>query len=68
VRKGAGTSYDYKKFSELSASARKKILKLTGGIEKDGYVEGLEFTIIKVKGNWGYNTSGWICLDYCKKI
>ncbi len=68
IRKGAGTSYTYKKFDEMSAAAQKKVLKLTGGKQADGYVKGLEFTVTKVKGNWGYNNSGWMCLDYCEKI
>lgn len=68
VRSGAGTVYPAKKFAKLSASAQKKILNLTGGEKKDGYVKGLTFTVTKVKKNWGKTPSGWVCLDYCEKI
>lgn len=68
VRSGAGTAYSYKKFAKLTASAQKKILTLTNGVKKDGYVKGLTFTITEVKKNWGKTASGWVCLDYCEKI
>lgn len=68
VRSGAGTSYSYKLFSQLSKQAQKKILALTGGVQKHGYVKGLTFTVSEVKKNWGKTPSGWVCLDYCKKI
>lgn len=68
VRRGAGTVYPYKKFKSLSASAQRKIKALNDGKGADGYVKGLEFTVTKVKGNWGYNNSGWMCLDYCEKV
>lgn len=68
VRPEPNTSKPYKKFSELSTSAQKKIKALNDGKEADGYVKGLEFTVTKIKDNWGYNTSGWMCLDYCDKI
>lgn len=68
IRPEPNTSKAYKKFSELSASAQKKIKALNGGKEADGYVRGLEFTVTKVKDNWGYNNSGWMCLDYCEEV
>ena len=68
VRSGAGTAYAAKKFAKLSESAQKKILKLTGGVQKNGYVKGMTFTATEVKKNWGKTPSGWVCLDYCEKI
>lgn len=68
VRTGAGTVYPYKYFAELSSSAQSKIIKLTGGIKKDGYVRDLTFTVTKISGKWGKTGSGWVCLDYCAKI
>lgn len=67
VRKGAGTKYAKKTFSQLTRDAQSKILRLSG--EKcNGYVKGLTFTISKVKGSWGKTPSGWVCLDYCERI
>lgn len=68
IRPTPGTDKPYKKFSELSASAQKKIKALNGGKPADGYVRGLEFTVTKVKDNWGYNNSGYMCLDCCEKV
>ena len=68
VRIGAGTNYTAKKFEALSATAQKKILALTNGVKKDGYVKGLTFTVKEVKDSWGKTPSGWVCLDYCEKI
>jgi hypothetical protein len=68
IRPEPNTGNVYKKFNELSASAQKKIKSLNDGKPADGYVRGLEFTVTKTEDNWGYNTSGWMCLDYCKKI
>ena len=68
IRKGPGTEYAYKKFNKLSKKAQKVIKKLTGGKEADGYVKGQEFTVYRIKNErWGYNASGWMCLDYCKR-
>lgn len=68
VRTGAGTNYAKKTFSQLSADAQKKIKSLNGGKGADGYVKGVTFTASQVSGNWGKTPSGWVCLDYCKKI
>ena len=68
VRSGAGTIYTAKKFDKLTSSAQAKILQLTGGVKKDGYVNGLTFTATEVNKNWGKTASGWVCLDYCEKI
>lgn len=67
VRKGPGTQYDRYLFSELSKNAQSQILDLKG-YKANGYVEGMECTVLEVKNNWGRTPSGWICLDYCKKI
>ena len=67
VRKGAGTKYAKKTFSQLTKDAQSKILRLSG--EKcNGYVKGLTCTVSKIKGSWGKTPSGWICLDYCERI
>lgn len=68
VRSGAGTAYTYKKFDKLRDTAQAKILRLTDGVPKDGYVKGLEFTAKEIKNNWAKTGSGWVCLDYCEKI
>ena len=67
VRTGAGTKYKAKTFKQLTKNARAKILKLAK-YEANGYVEGLTFSVTKIKDNWGKTPSGWVCLDYCKKI
>ena len=67
VRKGAGTAYGTKKFSQFTEDAQKKILRLAGK-KVNGYVKGLAFTVLQVKGKWGKTPSGWVCLDYCTKI
>lgn len=68
VRKGPSTKYGKKGFAELSKTAQKKILRLTDGKEKNGYVKGLTFTVYEVRSNWGRTPSGWVCLDYCEAI
>lgn len=67
VRKGAGTLYGAKKFSQLTANAQQKILKIAG-YKANGYVKGLTFTVTQVKGDWGKTPSGWVNLKYCTKI
>ena len=67
VRAGAGTKFACKTFSQLSANAQTKI-KALAGKKVNGYVKGLVCTVSEVKGNWGKTPSGWICLDYCKKV
>lgn len=68
VRAGAGTKYAKKNFKQLTANAQSKILALTGGVKKNGYVKDLTFTVSEVVNNWGKTPSGWVCLDYAKKI
>ena len=67
VRKGAGTIYSKVKFNDMTENAQEKILAIRG-YAVDGYVKGLTFTVLQVKGKWGRTPSGWVCLDYCKKI
>lgn len=67
VREGAGTNYDWKKFSELTANAQKQI-KEKCGYEPNGLCKDVQCDVSEVKGNWGKIPSGWICLDYCEKI
>ena len=67
VRAGAGTSYATKTFGQFTAAAQKEIVRLFGS-KVNGFVNGMEFTVLEVKGNWGRCPSGWVCLDYCKKI
>lgn len=66
VRTGAGTKYARKNYKQLSSNARLQNRKLGG--EYSGYRKGVVCTVTKIKNNWGYTKSGWICLDYCKKI
>ena len=66
VRYGAGTNYKRKTSKQLSSNARQQNRKLGG--EYNGYRKGVVCTVTKVKGNWGSTASGWICLDYTKKI
>lgn len=66
VRTGAGTKYSRKSYKQLSSNARLQNRKLGG--EYNGYRKGVVCTVTKIKNNWGYTKSGWICLDYCKKI
>lgn len=68
VRTGAGTNYSIVPYSKLTTSAKNKIKALNGGKSANGYILGLTFSVIEVKGNWGRTPSGWVCLDYCKKI
>ena len=67
VRTGAGTKYPIVRFEKLTSSAQKKIVKLKG-VEADGYVKGLTFTVTRVSGDWGKTPSGWVHLGYCTKL
>ncbi len=68
VRTGPSTKYKKKSFFQLSASAQRKILRLTDGKPANGYVKGLGFTVYEVRSNWGRTPSGWVCLDYCEAL
>lgn len=67
VRTGPGTNYDWKKYSELTANAQKQV-KQKCGYEANGLVDGVQCDVSQINGNWGKIPSGWICLDFCKKI
>lgn len=68
VRTGAGTSYAKKTFKQLTANAQAQIKKLNKGNPANGLVKGCTCTVSQVKDNWGKIPSGWICLDYCKRV
>lgn len=68
VRKGAGTGYSYLKFNQLTKNAQEQVKKLNSNKGADGIVKGVICTVSKIKNNWGKIPSGWICLDYCKKV
>lgn len=67
VRFGAGTNYKAKTYKQLTSNARTQNRRL-GNYYYNGYKKGVTCTVTKVKGNWGYTKSGWICLSYCKKL
>ena len=68
VRTGPGTTYAKKTFYQFTQDAQTRIKKLNNGKIENGYVKGLTFTALEVKGNWGRTPSGWVCLDYCEAI
>ncbi|MCQ2485117.1 MAG: M23 family metallopeptidase [Clostridia bacterium] len=68
VRKGPSTNYRFFKFGELSKNAQSQIKKLNGGKAADGLVAGCECSVSQVIENWGRIPSGWICLDYCRRV
>ena len=68
VRKGAGTSYEKVPYEKFTSATKRGIASLVGdGYDEDFFVKGLTLTISKAVGRWGKCSSGWICLDYCKK-
>lgn len=67
VRTGPGTNYSYKKYSQLTSNAQKQVLQKCG-YKPNGLCKGVQCDVSEVKNNWGKIPSGWICLDYCKKI
>ena len=67
VRNGAGTNYKMKKYTQLTPNAKKQNENM-GNKYYNGYKKGIICDVIKVINNWGLTRSGWICLDYCKKI
>lgn len=67
VRMGAGTNYKAKTYKQLTQNARYQN-NLCGNYYYNGYKKGVICNITKVQNNWGLTKSGWICLDYCKKI
>lgn len=67
VRKGPGTSYGIVTYNNMTLVARLQILRKAKK-KRDCFVKGCKFTVTEVRGNWGKCKSGWLCLDYCKKI
>lgn len=67
VRSGAGTNYKAKTYKQLTSNARSQNQKL-GNYYTNGYRKGVTCTVTKVYQNWGLTPSGWICLDYTRKI
>ncbi|CDA30829.1 peptidoglycan-binding domain 1 protein [Clostridium sp. CAG:492] len=67
VRSGPGTNYKIKIYNQLTTNAKAQNKRL-GNQYYNGYLKGVTCTVTQVKSNWGKTTSGWICLDYCKKI
>ena len=67
VRMGAGTNYKAKTYKQLTSNARSQNRRL-GNYYYNGYKKGVICSVTQVSGNWGKTASGWICLDYCKKI
>lgn len=67
VRTGPATNKPLKLFSQFTADAQQQIKKLAGE-PINGYVKGMTCTVLEVNGNFGRTPSGWICLDFCKKV
>lgn len=67
VRKGPGTNYDRKNYSQFTSNARAQIKQISG-TQLDCFPVGIRVTISEVKGTWGKCPSGWISLKYCKKV
>lgn len=67
VRKGPGTNYDKKTFSQFTKNAQGQIREIAG-FSANGYVRGVIFTAQEIKNNWAKTPSGWVCLDYCEAI
>lgn len=71
VRTGPGTNYKAKTYKQLTANARKQNKRL-GNYYYNGIKKGVTVNVSKVVKSgsyyWGKIPSGWICLDYCKKI
>lgn len=67
VRTGPSTNYSWKEYSELTSNAQVQILRECG-YRPNGLCNGVQCDVTEVSGNWGKIPSGWICLDYCKKL
>ncbi len=65
VRTGPGRQYPQKPFAALSQNARSQILALSGE-KRGGYVRGMLFTALEIRGGWARTASGWVCLSYCE--
>lgn len=67
VRTGPSTNYSWKKYSELTSNAQAQVLRECG-YRPNGLCKGVQCDVTEVSENWGKIPSGWICLDYCKKL
>lgn len=67
VRAGAVTRYALRKYRQLNANARSQN-RASGNYYAKGYKNGVVFTVTKVNENWRLTPSGWVCLNYCRKI
>lgn len=56
-----------KTYKELTKNAQAQNKKL-GNEKANGLLKGCVCEVTETKNNWGKIPSGWICLDYCKKI
>ncbi len=69
VRSGPHINYSKIPYAEFTASAKKQIKTLKGAdYKKNHFVKGMKLKISKIEGNWGLAPTGWVCLDYCKKV
>lgn len=55
------------RFNQLSSNAQEQVKKLNKNWP-NGLVKGVKCDVFEIKENWGKIVSGWICLDYCKKV
>lgn len=63
------SSNNYLKFEELTDNAQKQIKEKTKNNNcSDGLVKGVICDVSEISGEWGKIPSGWICLNYCKKL
>ena len=71
VRTGPGTNYKAKTYKQLTSNARKQNKRL-GNYYYNGIKKGVTVNVSKVVKSgsyyWGKIPSGYICLNYCKKI
>ncbi len=67
VRTGPGTDYPWKRFAELTPNAREQITA-RAGYDANGYVRGMKFDVFETKGRWGRTPSGWVSLDWARKL
>ncbi|MBO5349000.1 MAG: C39 family peptidase [Clostridia bacterium] len=66
VRVGPGTQYKAKRYYQLTNNAKSQNKRL-GNQYANGYKKDVICTVTKIQGKWGKTSSGWICLDYCRK-
>lgn len=67
VREGPSTDYNWIPFNNLTPNAREQIINLCGHAV-NGLCEGCIATVFEQQNNWGHIPSGWICLDYTRRI